>query len=434
MYNKLYTYLTENNILFNLQFGFRCQHSTEHAIVELVDKILNGFSEEKYTPGVFIDLSKAFDTVDHQIFLKKLSLYGVKGKSLEWFESYLSERKQYIEVEGQKTYFLNITCGVPQGSILGPLLFLLYINDLCKASNIITPIMFADDTNLFYSNKNIKILFKEINIELKNIAEWLRANKLSINIDKTNFILFHNNRDKDHLPLKLPTLCINDVPIKQVVSTKFLGVQIDENINWTHHITLTENKLAKQLGLLYKAKPFLNRKSMINLYFSFIHTYINYGNIAWASTTKTKLKKIYSQQNQAIKTVFNEDILSPSKELFYELRTLNIYKLNIFQNLVFIFKTRNGINPDIFSNKFQNIEHKYPTRFSDNNYYVPQTRRNFLRFAISSRAPSFWNKILPRYMKDFDSLPRFKNKLKDFLNEDIENNISKLITCCFYHP
>ena len=111
---------------------------------------------------------------------------------------------------------------------------------------------------------------------------------------------------------------------------------------------------------------------MINLYLSFIHTYINYGNIAWASTTKTKLKKIYSQQKQAIKTVFSEDILSPSKELFNKLRTLNIYELNIFQNLVFIFKTRNGINPDIFSNKFQNIEHKYPTRFSDNNYYVPQ--------------------------------------------------------------
>ena len=199
--------------------------------------------------------------------------------------------------------------------------------------------MFADDTNLFYSNKNIKILFKEMNIELKNISEWLRANKLSINIDKTNFILFHNSRDKDHFPLKLPTLCINDAPIKQVVSTKFLGVQIDENINWTHHITLTENKLAKQLGLLYKAQPFLNRKSMINLYFSFIHTYINYGNIAWASTTKTKLKKIYSQQKQAIKMVFNF-ILSPSKELLNELRTLNIYKLNIFQNLVFIFKTK----------------------------------------------------------------------------------------------
>ena len=186
MYNKLYTYLTENNILFNLQFGFRCQHSTEHAIVELVDKILNGFSEEKYTLGVFTDLSKAFDTVDHQILLKKLSLYGVKGKSLEWFESCLSERKQYIEVEGQKSSFLNITCGVPQGSILGPLLFLLYINDLYKASNIITPVMFADDTNLFYSNKNIKILFKEMNIELKIFQNGLQQiNYLLILIKQT---------------------------------------------------------------------------------------------------------------------------------------------------------------------------------------------------------------------------------------------------------
>ena len=184
------------------------------------------------------------------------------------------------------------------------------------------------------TNKNIKILFKEMNIELKNISEWLRANKLSINIDKTNFIPFHNNRDKDHLPLKLPTLFINDAPIKQVVSTKFLGVQIDENINWTQHITLTENKLAKQLGLLYKAKPFLNRKSMINLYFSFIHTYINYGNIAWASTTKTKLKKIHSQQKQAIKTVFNEDILSPSmKKIVKPLKKENEYLRESFPDL-----------------------------------------------------------------------------------------------------
>ena len=234
-------------------------------------------------------------------------------------------------------------------------------------------------------------------------------------------MLFHKNRDKDYLPLQLPTLRINDVPIKQVDSTKFLGIQIDENINWTHHIALIENKLAKQLGILYKAKPFLNRKSMINLYFSFIHTYINYGNVAWASTTKTKLKKIYSQQKQAIKAVFNEDILSPSKELFTELKALNIYKLNIFQNLQFIFKTRNGINPEIFSDKFQNIEHIYPTRYSENNYYIPKTNRNFLKFAISSRAPSLWNKIVPSYMKDIDSLPLFKSKLKDFLVEHLDN-------------
>ena len=415
MYNKLYSYLSENNVLFNKQFGFRAKHSTEYAITELVDEILNGFSNDKYTLGVFIDLSKAFDTVNHQILLKKLSIYGVKGKSLKWFESYLSERKQYIEHDRYKTSFQNVTCGVPQGSILGPLLFLLYINDLCKASNIITPIMFADDTNLFYTHQNIKTLFNEMNTELKNISEWLRANKLSINVDKTNFILFHKARDRDNLPLKLPVLTINGVPIKQVNSTKFLGVQIDENINWAQHITLTENKISKQLGILHKAKHFLNRESMTSLYYSFVHTYLNCGNIAWASTSKTKLKKLFSQQKQAIKIVFNEDIYASSNVLFTELNALNIYKLNIFQNLIFMFKTKNGLNPEIFTNKFQNINHNYPTRFSENNYYVPKTKRKFLKFAISSRAPSLWNEIVPSYLKSIDSLPLFKNKLKDLL-------------------
>ena len=210
-----------------------------------------------------------------------------------------------------------------------------------------------------------------MNIELQKVSEWLRANKLSINIGKTNFLLFHKSCDKDNLPLKLPILEINNVPIKLISATKFLGVQIDENINWTQHITLTENKMAKQLGILYKARPYLNQKSMISLYYSFFHTYLNYGNIAWASTSKTKLKKLYSQQKQAVKIVFNEDILASSKILFSELNALNIYKINIFQNLVFMFKTRMGINPDVFNNKFQNIDHYYPTRFSENNYYVP---------------------------------------------------------------
>ena len=154
---------------------------------------------------------------------------------------------------------------------------------------------------------------------------------------------------------------------------------------------------------------------MISLYYSFFHTYLNYGNIAWASTTKTKLKKLYSQQKQAIKTVFNENILASSKILFSEVNALNIYKINIFQNLVFMFKTRNGINPDIFNNKFQNIDHIYPTRFSENNYYVPYKQRKFLKYAISSRAPSLWNTFLPTSLKSLDSLPLFKNKVKDFL-------------------
>ena len=149
MYNRLYEYLNQNIILYNKQFGFKGGHSTDHLLIDLVDNIYNTFNEKKYTLGVSIDLSKTFDTVDHEILLKKLELYGVKGTVLNWFKSYLTNRKQYIEIENQKTDCLNIKCGVPQRSILGPLLFLIYVNDLSYSSGLLEPIMFADDTNLF---------------------------------------------------------------------------------------------------------------------------------------------------------------------------------------------------------------------------------------------------------------------------------------------
>ena len=186
MYNRVYKYLTENNLLFQKQFRFRESHSTSHAIVNLVSNIYNSFNENKFTLGVFIDLSKAFDTVNHNILLNKLSLYGIKNNSLKWFSSYLSDRKQYVQTSVFKTTNLNVVCGVPQGSILGLLLFILYVNDLCRVSNILEPIVFADDTNLFFSHKNIKELFLNVNSELSKIIQWFNANKLSLNKAKPN--------------------------------------------------------------------------------------------------------------------------------------------------------------------------------------------------------------------------------------------------------
>ena len=159
MYNRLFKYLTTNEILYKKQFGFQEGHSTKHAIMQLIDNINNSFEKNHFALGVFIDLSKAFDTVDHYILITKLKQYGIQGNNMRWFESYLSNRKQYIAYNNKSTSFKDITCGVRQGSILGPLLFLIYMNDLPNMASMLDPTMFADDTNLFFSNSNIKTLF-----------------------------------------------------------------------------------------------------------------------------------------------------------------------------------------------------------------------------------------------------------------------------------
>ena len=169
--------MLNQNILYRKQFGFQQGHSTEHAILQLFDQINDNLEKNYFTLGVFIDLSKAFDTVDHQSLISKLKNYGIEGNNLNWFKNYLQNRKQYLILNKYETSFGSIKCGVPQGSILGPLLFLIYVNDLCNASDILDPIMFADDTNLFLSHQNINILFNKFNEELQKIETWFKANK-----------------------------------------------------------------------------------------------------------------------------------------------------------------------------------------------------------------------------------------------------------------
>ena len=231
IYNRLSSFFSENNILYKKQFGFQKQHSTDHAIVYLVNKILKSFENNCYTLGAFIDLTRAIDTVDHNILLKKLFRYGVRANTLKLLQSYLHNRKQYIAYENSsKTEFKNVICGVPQGSILGPLLFLIFINGLCHSTPLLEAILFADDTNLFYSHNNVKELFRTMNAELSHLNDWFCANKLSLNTDKVKYVLFHKAKSKDNLPLVLPDLFINDVKIKSENSLKFLGVMIGENL------------------------------------------------------------------------------------------------------------------------------------------------------------------------------------------------------------
>jgi len=421
MYDRLNNYLTENNILYNKQFGFKKNHSTDHAVVDLINYISNGFNNDCYTLGVFIDLSKAFDTVNHDILIKKLEMYGVLNNNLQWFKSYLSNRKQYIIYTANETENHIITCGVPQGSILGPLLFLLYINDLYLASKILNVILFADDSNLFYSNSNIKDLFRIFNEELSKVNEWIASNKLSLNVDKTKFMLFHKPSKGDNLSLKLPDLFMNKKVIKREATVNFLGVIIDENISWKFHIKSIENKISKNISMLYKIKPFLNMESLKIIYFSFIHSYLSYCNIAWGSTNYGKLKKIYSKQKHACRIIFGVNRTVNGESLLKKLNVLNVYKLNIYQVMLFTFKSKHALSPNIFHSYFTKISHKYPTKFSSDNFVIPRSYLKLSSFQIQYRGPFIWKSFLKNIVKDKIllnfSLEQFKRESKRFLLE-----------------
>ena len=221
-----------------------------------------------------------------------MKLYGITDKNLAWFErSYLFNRKQYIEIgENSKTDLKYVTCGVSQESILGPLLFLVYVNDQSNASRLLDPIMFADDTNLFFNHKDIKRRFTVVSNELVNNKDWFTANKLSLNVEKTKYSFFHKPSKKDNIPLRLPKL----------------GVLLDQHLTWKEHIKLTENKIAKNIGILYKARPYLDKRALLCLYYSYIHSYLNHANTAWRSTNRAYLKKLQSQQKYAIELSFTK--------------------------------------------------------------------------------------------------------------------------------
>ena len=305
--------------------------------------------------------------------------------NLVWFCSYLANRKQYISLgHDLKTGTQNILCGFPQGSILGPLFFLLYVSDLPNSS-VLEPIMFADDTNLFFEHADLRILFSMVNDEMKKIYEWFNAIKLSLNADKTKCSLFHKPSKTDNLLLLLPKVLINDKEVERVVSIKFLGILFDEHLSWKEQIRYTENKIAENIGLLYRAKPFLGKNSLLILHSSYFHTYLIYTNLSWASTNRTNLKKLLSQQKHAIQIVNNKTRFEHTKELFNSQKILNIYKLNNLSAAIFMHKIYNETAPAKFFKLLQKVSHPYPTGFSKLCYKIPQANLARCKYRILSR-------------------------------------------------
>ena len=422
---RLTDFLNKHDFFYHKQFGFRQDYSTSSAIIKFHEFITDSIEKNEIPVSIMIDFSKAFDTVDHQVLIKKLYRIGIRGIALSLISNYLTNRIQKVFYKDILSSPLEVTCGVPQGSILGPLLFLIYINDIFRSSSILKFILYADDTTILFSTKSLNNINTILNAELDKVAEWLKANKLSINVAKTNVIIFNKCQTQSNTL----QIFINNLLVNQVNSIKFLGVEINSDLNWKDHIKTITSKIARSLGIIGRIRHKLTSKAAMLLYDTLILSHITYCSIIWGSTYKTSLAKMYNIQKKALKlcyepktffnnkrkcTPHNHANAAKSSSIFKTCNKLSIYSIIKCQTAIFVYKTLNKLSPPCFHSLFKSVPfvHSHSTRFHENNnLFITQARSNYKKFAISVRGPLLWNSLPPE-IKNSDSLSIFKTKIK----------------------
>ena len=339
MYNRLIDFIEKHRLLYQYQFGFRKNHSTFMALVSLLESITSALDNLEFSICILIDFRKAFDTVEHSILLNKLHHYGIRGTTLQWFNSYLTNRYQYVNYNNTTSNMKQSVCGVPQGSILGPLLFLLYINDISSVSNVFSSVLFADDTTLLYSSNNLKELSATVNNELSNIMQWLNANRLSLNIEITNLMIFRP-RGKNEV---CPTIHICGAEIQEVDSAKFLGIMVDNKLNWMEHIKCISRKIAKGIGIIIKARKSFESETLLNLYNALILPHISYGIQVWGTAASIHLHRLYVLQKNIVRIICGVHPRTHTEPLYTSLNILNIDQIRDYSI---------ALQPPLFENMF----------------------------------------------------------------------------------
>ena len=403
MFNRLYSFLESNKCIYDLQFGFRQKHSTNHALLSMTQQIKDTIDAGNIAVGVFVDFQKAFDTVNHKILLKKLEHYGVRGLANNWFSSYLSNRQQHVTINGIDSETKPISHGVPQGSVLGPLLFLVYINDLNACIRFSTTRHFADDTNLLYiidclKQRNRNPL-RKLNIDLKSLNQWLLANKISLNAAKTELIYFRNTRTS------IPTtnLKLNGVKLQHTNQVKYVGITFDEHMTFKRHITLLNSKLKRANNLLALSRHYLTQKLLIQIYYGQFYSHLTYGCQLWGQN-ENAIEQTITLQKKAIRLISFAHFQEHASPLFKKLNLLKLTDIVRLNNIVFTHDTINAKTPPIFESYFifNKTSHQHETVNSLNSIYslptgslkLPAYRTESGKSSIRFICSSTWNTIL----------------------------------------
>ncbi|PFX19180.1 putative RNA-directed DNA polymerase from transposon X-element [Stylophora pistillata] len=413
VYEQLYAYLEEHDILCQNQSGFRANHSTVTALLEATDSWAYNIDNEKINGVIFLDLKKAFDTVDHQILLSKLNYYGIHGKSFRWFQSYLENRTQKCSVNGSLSSSYSLTCGVPQGTILGPLLFLLYINDLPNCLSNCKPRMYADDTHLTYAGSNLENVQFCLNEDLENVFNWLQANKLTLNMTKTEFMLIGSRQRLNTLTAS-PTIRMNNTQVSQVTATKSLGVIIDAKLDWYSHIEKLTKKIASGIGALKRIRHLISASALHLIYQALVKPHFDYCDIVWGSCGNTRRDELQKLQNRAARVLTFSNYDADATELLGFLGWKNLARLQEIHKATMMVKCLHGLAPRYLYSKFTWRDSAYDLRDSEIKLNVPLPRTNYYRKSFSYNGTTLWNS-LPRDMRNTESLGLFKHKINDIL-------------------
>ena len=401
---RLSLFCHNNHILTSSQFGFQPNKSTETAVMKLTNDILNEMDNNNFTIGVFLDLSKAFDTVDHNILLRKLENYGIRGTSLNWFKSYLSARKQSVKFGDQQSTLLLLKCGVPQGSILGPLLFLIYINDMINSSKLLKYILFADDSTLYASHSDLNYLVNLVNKEIKKVKNWIQTNKLTLNVKKTHYMIFA--RCRKPIP-PIPDIKIGDEVLKRVEQITFLGVTLDCNLNWKPHVQSIVQKIDKQCGILYHTRHKLNLESLKLIYYTLIHPVFTYCSLAWGGISNDQLKQVNIAHKRIIRTITRLKKYDHTSQTYKDLELLKFFDILKLRYAVFVYRSLKDQND-------HNFRSRLTTNYSLRNPSLlvpPLMRSSQSQTSALYQCVGVWNNI-PQNIKNKPSIPSFKKTLK----------------------
>lgn len=415
IYDQVQLYLSENKLLTNCQSGFRGLHSTVTALLEATNEWAYNIDNGNVNAVMFLDLKKAFDTVDHEILLGKLNAYGISGVAGNWFRSYLNERKQKCLVNGHLSTSRLLRCGVPQGTILGPLLFLIYINDLPNCLSYSRARMFADDTNLTYASNNIYDINHRLNEDLANVGEWLSANRLTLNQSKTEFMLI-GSYQRINTFQSTPSLVIDNVPIRQVTHTKSLGIHIDENLAWNVQIAKLSKKVASGIGALKRIKPFVPHSTLKLIYNCLVQPHFDYCSVVWDTCGSSLADKLQKLQNRAARVLTSSNYDTNAEYLFEKLGWKNLAFQRRIAKAIMMYKSLNGLAPDYLSEMFVDRSRvtNYTLRDTSGKLAVPQPRTNFLKNSFSYSGAVLWNS-LPNELRQVNTLRKFKSDCSNFI-------------------